>query len=532
MKNRKIALLVNVLIVFLSSMCAKAADFRSLAELQKAAPASRPNSVLVAKEKWGTCMAMGHSAIRSQLAKGFCEGINLNKRFTKFNKHSGLNGLPVRASQSSAQRPSAARQLINRTKRARNMVITIGANCLSRGGSNAGATGDAGSFCLAADIKAVKATPANFSVSNGIPVEGLQYLQVTFQDGSKLVGSRRLPGGGAAAGAKCISIGGSNAGSTGENGDFCLASDLITSTTAPANFSVANSLPVVSLQLLQVTFRDNNPFDQLGNLPGFGAKCVSANGTVAANGDSGGFCLVSNLSASIRNQANFAVANGLSAAGLQFLQISFLNGYSSIGKPPVAGVPLSAECISSDGSIATAGNGETCLVSQLSTLADGFENISMANDLPVKGLQFLQVMFRDGAPTKSSNNAQQCVSVGGSNSTFGNAGGFCLASDRRISKTNYANFSLANNLPVTSLKFIQIPNREGGHAFEPRRPEDIGSATGVAIYEAPNNSPSLPILSLFAGHRQHYFSIHEQLSEIALNPQPALDPIFLFLRDK
>jgi hypothetical protein len=425
---------------------------------------------------------------------------------------------------------------------------------VSIGGSKAGATGAAGAFCLAADINTLATPPANFSVANGLPVQGLQFLQVSFRDGSKLVGSRPLSGPDTTIGSKCFSVGGSKAGATGQTGDFCLASDLMPSTTAPAHFSVADSLPVASLQIIQVTFR-NAVFDQSQQFPMAGAKCTSVGGSGSVNEDTGGFCLVSELRSPTKDLVSFAAANKLPAAGLQFLQVTFKDGYSVDSAGHLIDTPRGAECLSTKGSTASTGvSGEFCLVSELSALATGFADFSMANDLPVEGLQFLQVMFADdsaldkpsgdsalGEPSDSSAldepsddrpleqplNNIKCKSAGGSTAAVGSSNGFCLAADRPTSKTSYANLSVANNLPVTALQFVQVPFKEGGQAPGPRKPVDAGAAMGVTLSDVanfPDQGLSFPDIAHIAGRKQHYFRVSDLASGIALRSSPIVQP--------
>ena len=527
--RRKTRSLGSALAVTLSSTSVMAADFHSLTELQGATPATLQNAVLVAKERRGKCVTMGYATAGTQNAGGFCEGSELSTPTTIPENYSVANDLAVGAPQS-ARVPFAEGDSLSESRHAQGAGAPTAAKCVSVGGSSAGATGDAGAFCLASDISTSATPPANFSVANGLPVEGLQFLQVTFRDGSKLVGSRRFPVAGVPMGAKCVSVGGSNAGATGGAGDFCLASDLITSATPPANFSVANSLPVASLQFLQVTFRDNNPLDESRHFPDagapLGAKCASVSGSTATTGDAGGFCLVSDLSTSPMDLANFSVANDLPVAGLQFLQVTFRdsNPPDESGDPPGTGMPMGAECVSVDGSTASNGDtGEFCVVSDLSTLTAGFANFSMANDLPVAGMQFLQVMFGDGSAPGGSAHSPECVSDGGSTSATGKPGGSCLVSDRLISKTSYANFSVANALPVAALQFVQVPFRDSSPLDDSRRFSSAGAPTGVIIPDPAGlvfHRPSPPVLAGIADHPQHYFRVSKRRSGIKMHLGP------------
>ncbi len=514
-KIKKIFLLVSILFFALAS--ARAADFHSSAELQKATRANQWNTVFVIKERRGKCVMMSNSATGTKKARGFCQGIRLNAPIAK----AKLNTAVKKSTTELLAQNSPVNEVANKLL---NAEVAAGANCVSTGGSKAGATGNIGAFCLAADIKASKTPDANFSVANGLPVEGLQFLQVSYRDGSKLVGSRPFTGAGAAKGAKCVSVGGSRAGATGRVGDFCIASDLLAAVSPPAKFSTANSLPVASLQILQITFRDYK-LDE-ASLPGAGAMCSSVGGSSAVNGDLGGFCLVSDTSTSTTNLANFAVANKIPAAGLQFLQITFRDRFSTDNSGNLLATGIGAKCVSANGGNATTGAaGEFCLVSKLSTLAAGFAGFSIANDLPVQGLQFLQVVFGGNNPNRSAD-SPVCKSPGGSISSVGSTSGFCLTSDRRSSNTSYANFAVANNLPVTALQFVQAPFRNNTQQGDPRSVADVSAVTGVSLSDAPNLRLPLPDLSRFAGHKQRYFSIAEQESGIVMRPNRKPQPAY------
>jgi hypothetical protein len=522
---RNTTLLGSALAIILSSSLAMASDFHSLAELKRASLKNQRNVVLVAKEMRGKCVSMGNSTTGTKKAGGFCKGSKLNIRISKLRNNSKVK-------KSYAQLLTQGTPLSGDSRKLLDVGLAEtpkGANCVSVGGSKAVAAGNTGAFCIAADIKASKTSPANFSVANGLPVEGLQFLQVSFRDGSKVVGSRPFTGAGVATGAKCVSVGGSNAGATGAAGDFCVASDLIAAASPPAKFSVANSLSVASLQLLQITFKEGKLDGTI--LSDAGAKCASVGGSSAVNGDLGGFCLVSDLSTSTTDLANFAVANNLPAAGLQFLQVTFRDGFSVDQSGNLLATPIGAECVSAnDGSATTGATGEFCLVSKLSTLTAGFAGFSIANDLPVQGLQFLQVMFGDDGPLGEPTDKPTCISAGGSASAVGANSGFCLTADRLISDTSYANFSVANNLPVKSLQFVQAPFRDGDQQTDPRTQVDVGAATGITLSDAVSPRLPLPNLTLFAGHKQRYFGITEQASGIVMHSSPRtlpdIQPIF------
>jgi RTX calcium-binding nonapeptide repeat (4 copies) len=146
----------------------------------------------------------------------------------------------------------------------------------------------------------------------------MHYLQVTFGDDSP----RQFPGAGEPLAAECVSVDGSTA-TTGDAGEFCLASDLRTLTADTANFAAANDLFVAGLHYLQVTFRDGSPLAKSGHSPGAGAKCGSVGGSTAATGNTRGFCLVSDRNTSKTGFANFAVANDSPVATLQFVRVPF-----------------------------------------------------------------------------------------------------------------------------------------------------------------------------------------------------------------
>ncbi|MGH8605142.1 MAG: hypothetical protein ACREXR_20850, partial [Gammaproteobacteria bacterium] len=202
-------------------------------------------------------------------------------------------------------------------------------------------------------------------------------------------------------GAECESVDNSTA-ATWNAGEFCLASDHNTSTTSFADPAVVNEAAVAGSQLPRVPLREGSSLSESRRSPSasapMGPVCVSVGGSSAATRDEGegGFCLASDLSTSSAGFAKFAFANSLPAAGLQFLQITFADGGSPGGSrhSPGAG----AECASVGGSTAATGDGgRFCLVSDLSTSTAGFANLSVANELPVAGMQYLQVTFRDGS---------------------------------------------------------------------------------------------------------------------------------------
>ena len=403
----------------------------------------------------------------------------------------------------------------------------LGAKCESVDNSTA-ATWNVGEFCLASDHNTSTTDLAGPAVAKDAAVAG---SRVPLRDGGSHSESRRSPSAGAPMGPECVSVGGSTAATADEGeGGFCLASDLSTSTTGIANFAFANGLPAAGLQFLQVTSRDGSQFVGSRPIPNagapMGAKCVSAGRSTAATGDDGGFCLASDLSTSTTGIAKFAFANGLPAAGLQFLQITFADRGSPGGSRHSPGT--GAECVSVDGSTAATGDGgRFCLVSDLNTSSTGFANFAVANDLRVAGLQYLQVTFGDGSPFGGSGHSPgaraECVSVGGSTAATGNTGGFCLVSDRNASKTGFANFAVANDLPVAALQFVRVPFRDGSSLDGSRRIPRADAPMGVVISDpdrVPIDRLFPPALAGIADHPQRYFRISKRRSGIVMRLSP------------
>ena len=349
---------------------------------------------------------------------------------------------------------------------------SIGANCTSDGGSTA-ASESLGGFCLATDLNSSIANSANFSVANEIPVVGMQFLQVVFKEGGALGGSAPI-------GAECISSGGST--SAPENSDgFCLASDLSRSTAAFANLAVANGLPVASLQFVQVLFADGGG----GDASNTGTECVSIGGSNATTGTSGGFCLAADLSTSAAGFANFSVAHDAKVSDLQFLQVTFedASGSGKVFSAPGAGAPIGAECVSVDGSIAAINNPNGfCLVSDLIESSIDSAGLTLANKLPVSGMQFLQVKFADGEESPPSfSSTAECVSDGGSTAAAGNPGGFCLVSDMINSTVESASITVANDLPVMSWELLQVPSKDAPPLVGSNNPLGFGIPKGVIV---------------------------------------------------
>ncbi|MCF6202911.1 MAG: hypothetical protein L3J59_04455 [Methylococcaceae bacterium] len=345
-----------------------------------------------------------------------------------------------------------------------------GANCASAGGSNSASESLEG-FCLASDLNSSIANSANFSVANEIPVVGMQFLQVVFKEGGVLNSSMPI-------GAECISSGGST--STPENAEgFCLASDLSRSTAAFANLAVSNGLPVASLQFVQVLFADGG-----GAASNAGTECVSIGGSSATTGTTGGFCLAADLSTSAAGFANFSVAHDATVSDLQFLQVSFedAGGSGRLFSSPGAGAPVGAECISVNGSVAAINDPNGfCLVSDLIESTVDSAGLTFANKLPVSGMQFLQVKFANGGEESSLSRTAECVSDDGSTAVAGNPGGFCLVSDMVNSTVESANFTVANDLPVMSWEFLQVPSKDAPPLVGSNNPLGVGIPKGVVI---------------------------------------------------
>ncbi len=133
-----------------------------------------------------------------------------------------------------------------------------GAECISVEGSLA-AIGNPQGFCLVSDLVVASAGSANFAFSNNSSVSGVQFLQVSFASDGSTSGLLPFPGGSTGTDTECVSIDGSVA-VAGNTDGFCLVSDLITSATGSANFSVANALPVSAWEFLQVPSPDAAPF--------------------------------------------------------------------------------------------------------------------------------------------------------------------------------------------------------------------------------------------------------------------------------
>ncbi len=525
--KKKGTLLGSVLAVTVSSAPALAAEFDTSAGLQGTTPFPLQNTALGAKEFGAECESVDNSTAATWNAGEFCLATDHNTSTTGSADPAVVNDAAVAASPL-PRVPLRDGTSLSESRRSPSASAPMGPECVSFGGSTA-ATGDDGGFCLASNLSTSTTGIAKFAFANGLPAAGLQFLQITSRDGSAFVGSRPIPSTGAPTGPKCVSAGGSTA-ATGDDGGFCLASNLSTSTTGIAKFAFANGLPAAGLQFLQITFADGGSPGGSRHSPGTGAQCVSVDGSTAATGDGGRFCLVSDLNTSSTGFANLSVANDLPVAGMQYLQVTFRDGspLDGSGHSPGAGAPMGAECVSVDGSTATTAEaGESCLASDLSTLTAGAANFAVANDLLVAGLQYLQVTFRDGSPLGGSGHSPgvgaECVSVGGSTAATGNAGGFCLVSDRNASKTGFANFAVANDLPVAALQFVRVPFRADGSLDGSRRIPRADAPMGVVISD-PDRFPiqrlSPPALAGIADHPQRYFHIGERRSGMVMNLSP------------
>ena len=248
--KKKVTLLGSVLAVTVSSTPAPAADLTP-SDSQGTTPLQ--NAALGAKEFGAECESVDNSTAATWNAGEFCLVSDHNTSTTGFADSALVNDAAVTASQVRRVPLRDGAHIVNHVV-LRVPVRRWASECVSVGGSTA-ATEDDGGFCLASDLSTSKTSFAKLSFANGLPVAGLQFLQVTLRDGSQFVGSRPFPSAGAPTGPKCVSADGSTA-TTGDDGGFCLASDLRTSTTGFAKFAFANGLPAAGLQFLQITFAD------------------------------------------------------------------------------------------------------------------------------------------------------------------------------------------------------------------------------------------------------------------------------------
>ncbi len=245
-------------------------------------------------------------------------------------------------------------------------------------------------------------------------------------------------------------------------GEICFSSDMNSSIP---NFSFANNL----LSRANLTASQNLLED------GPGAECTSAGGSEAASENLGGFCLAADLNASISNFANFSVANQLSAVGMQYLQAIFGDGSILSDSAPVG-----SECVSAGGSISLPENSDGfCLASDLLKSTSAFSNFAVANDIPLVGLQFIQILFDDTGTSTASGTGAKCISVGGSAAASGSTAGFCLASDLSTATAGFANFAIAHDVPVTDLQFLQVTYEDASPSEGSLAPQGAGAPVGA-----------------------------------------------------
>jgi len=450
----KNTLSISALPLALFSSFSMATDFSSNIELTSS-PSSL-DTTLVTTDQLMECSTINDSTATAWNTGEICfasDNTTSTKKFSAINSHSkSINSKGLKNSLKDSN--------------------SLGAKCASDGGS-AAASESLGGFCLAADLNSSIANSANFSVANEVPVVGMQYLQVVFKEGGTLTSSAPM-------GAECISSGG--AASAPENSEgFCLASDLSRSTAAFANFAVANGLPVAGLQFIQVLFADGGT----GTASTAGTECASIGGSNATTGTTGGFCLAADHSTSAAGFANFSIAHDATVSDLQFLQLTFedANGSGRIFSSPGAGAPTGAECVSIDGSIAAINDPNGfCLVSDLMESSIDSAGLTLANKLPVSGMQFLQVKFADGGDSPSSvSSTAECVSDDGSTASAGNPGGFCLVSDMINSTAESASITVANDLPVMSWEFLQVPSKAAPPLVGSNNPLGVGIPKGVIV---------------------------------------------------
>jgi hypothetical protein len=439
-------------------------------------------------------------------------------------------GIPTAgsANMSAASSPPAAasaRSIHSTPVSAINPVIASPARteCLSAGGANA--AGPEG-FCLASEIGTSLAKLANFAATNELAAKRLQFLQVTFKNGPTLSGSRLLPADdNTPLVAECSSAGGSTAFTAG---GFCLSSDLTELAANMAKLSVANSLSAASLNFVQVTFGDREMLGEAGELSGSGTstgpECTLVDGSRAVAGNPGGFCMASDLGSSTADLfANFTVANDLPVVGVQFLQIAFDQAHSQHFRRTVW--PGGKKCESVDGSAATIGDADgACMVSDLATPSTDYSaSFSVANSLAIAGMQYVQATFgRNQLPAGTARSTTvgaptdgRCSSAQGSTAASTNAGGFCLVADRGRSALGFANFAIANDLPVASLRFLQVPFGDRATAKKLGAGKE-GDPIGAVITDSSAFNRRLvpPSLVVSTGNLPFHF--------------PAFDPTFAF----
>lgn len=504
---RIIIMLSSTFVATLFSATLMAADTLPLAGIQKPSPTPIMETTLSTTNGGAECMSFNDSTATGWNAGEICLAPDINTS-TKI----------ISAPLSSAPRVANLMEI-----QEIELASTPGAECISGGGSTQ-ATGSTVGICIASDLTTSETDIQHFSFKNGLPATGLQFLQATFGDGSTQTVSSPIT-------RECISPDGSLSPPTDGNENssgFCLISSIKKSISDLSVFSIANALPMVGMQFLQVKFADSSSLG--GSSLSSNTECLSIGGSTAkTNGEAGGFCLASDLSTSTVKSANFSIAHNSPVTDLQFLQVTFKDNSATTGLFAAAGfgAPIGAECISIDGSIAVTGNPEGfCLVSDLIEPA-GFSAISTANDLPVSGLQFLQVKFTDGSssgglppsPGLGAPIGTECVSADGSIAATENIDGFCLVSDLINPTTGLANFTIANDLPVMSWEFLQVPSEDA----IPVRGSTHGAPVGVVVADfiplafdlRTPSSNNLTLRSALAdiigiGSQKRYFHLSDQ----------------------
>jgi hypothetical protein len=258
--------------------------------------------------------------------------------------------------------------------------------------------------------------------------------------------------------AACISVGGSQSSSQHARG-FCIASDLSTDTAGVANFSVANDIPITKINYVQTP--KSGAATQSENQEVIG-RCTSAGGSDASPDAASGFCLAADIQLSDGVPLAFALANGAPVTGFQFVQVSFQRNAGN----SASGTPGNTSCESLSGTKAFAPTGAGfCASVHLATSASAVASFAVANELPIAGLQLLQVSLDDTAtvsPGLASIAGAKCSSLGGAKADTGTANGFCLAADVATARTELASFAFANKLPMKGLQFMQLTATSGG----------------------------------------------------------------------
>ncbi len=384
------------------------------------------------------------------------------------------------------------------------------AECISASGSSETAGSTIG-FCMAADLSASDTDIQHFSFKNDLPATGIQFMEAIFADGSTQTSSAQMS-------QECLLPDGSPASFEGEDsGGFCMISSLRKSISEFSTFSLANGLPMVSMQFIQIQFKDIASQSQSSDRSL--VECQSVGGSAAQATGKEGFCLSSDLSNSIVKSANFSIAHNAPVTDLVFVQLTFSDDNITNGQPSPSGLgaPIGAECISVAGSISAGGNIEgSCLVSDLVISATASANIALANDLPISGLQFFQASFADqgdsNQPSPTLPVRAECVSMNGSIAATEKTNGFCLASDLQTA-TGSAVFTIANDLPVTSWEFIQVPSKDASplsgssNSASGEVPDGIAISNNMAV---PFNLQAEDSLAYYLDPLTRYFHISNQ----------------------